>query len=104
MATITAPIWKDTYYTTTAASANYSIKLDGNTIFTGKAVRYPGADEMNININRICRNYLECDIAALLETMPSLHPAHPGDPSSPDGSPLPQPPSATSPRPSRFIS
>ena len=73
MATITAPIWKDTYYTTTAASANYSIKLDGNTIFTGKAVRYPGADEMSININRICRNYLECDIAALLETMPSLN-------------------------------
>lgn len=76
MATITAPIWKDTYYTTTAASANYSIKLDGNIIFTGKAVRYPNADEMNININKICRNYLECDIAALLETMPSFNTKH----------------------------
>lgn len=71
MATITAPIWKDTYYTTTAASVNYSIKLAGETIFTGKAVRYPGADDMDININKICRNYLESDIATLLESMPS---------------------------------
>lgn len=71
MATITAPIWKDTYYSTTAASVNYSIRLNGETIFTGKAVRYPGADEMFINVNKICRNYLECDIAELLEEMPS---------------------------------
>lgn len=71
MATITAPIWKDTYYTTTAASVNYSIRLDGETIFTGKGVKYPGADDMQLNINKICRNYLECDIAGLLETMPS---------------------------------
>lgn len=71
MATITAPIWKDTYYTTTAASVNYSIRLNGETIFTGKAVRYPGADNMQININKICRNYLESDIATLLESMPS---------------------------------
>lgn len=71
MATITAPIWKDTYYTTTAASVNYSIRLDGETIFTGKGVKYPGADDMQLNINKICRNYLDCDIAGLLETMPS---------------------------------
>lgn len=71
MATITAPIWKDTYYSTTAASVNYSIRLDGETIFTGKGVKYPGADDMQLNINKICRNYLECDIAGLLETMPS---------------------------------
>lgn len=71
MATITAPIWKDTYYTTTADTVNYSIGLDGETIFTGKGVKYPGADDMQLNINKICRNYLECDIAGLLETMPS---------------------------------
>ena len=71
MATITAPIWKDTYYTTTADTVNYSIMLDGETIFTGKGVKYPGADDMQLNINKICRNYLECDIAALLTTMPS---------------------------------
>lgn len=71
MATITAPIWKDTYYTTTANTVNYSIRLDGETIFTGKGVKYPGADDMQLNINKICRNYLECDIAGLLETMPS---------------------------------
>lgn len=71
MATITAPIWKDTYYTTTADTVNYSIRLEGETIFTGKGVKYPGADDMQLNINKICRNYLECDIAGLLETMPS---------------------------------
>lgn len=71
MATITAPIWKDTYYTTTADTVNYSIRLDGETIFTGKGVKYPGADDMQLNINKICRNYLECDIATLLTTMPS---------------------------------
>lgn len=71
MATITAPIWKDTYYTTTAASVNYSIRLDGETIFTGKAVRYPDADDMDININKICRNYLESDLAKPLENMPT---------------------------------
>lgn len=71
MATITAPIWKDTYYTTTADTVNYSIRLNGETIFTGKGVKYPDADDMQLNINKICRNYLECDIAALLTTMPS---------------------------------
>ena len=71
MARITEPIWKDTYYTTTAETANYKLFLDGEQIFAGKAVRYPNADEMDININKICRNYLECDIRGLLETMPS---------------------------------
>lgn len=76
MATITAPIWRDTYYTTTADSVNYSILLDGSSIFTGRGVKYPGADEMNININKICRNYLESDIAELLNTMPTSNTTH----------------------------
>lgn len=72
MATTTsAPIWKDTYYTTTAASANYYITLDGGKIFSGKAVRYPDANNLEININKVCRNYLDCDIAELLTNMPS---------------------------------
>ena len=59
MATLTtAPIWKDTYYTTTAATANYSILLNGGIIFSGKAVRYPDAENLKININKVCRNYL----------------------------------------------
>lgn len=72
MATVTAsPIWKDTYYTTSASSANYYITLDGGKIFSGKAVKYPDADNLQININKICRNYLECDIAELLNSMPT---------------------------------
>lgn len=67
MATLyTNPIYKDTYYTTTAATANYRIELEGGNIFSGKAVRYPGADELQININKICRNYLDSDIRGLL--------------------------------------
>lgn len=71
MALITSPIWKDLYYTTTAPSANYTITLDGGTIFSGKAVRYPDAENLEININKVCRNYLESDIASLLSTLPT---------------------------------
>lgn len=66
----TNPIYKDTYYTTRAASVNYRIELEGANIFSGKAVRYPDADELQININKICRNYLESDVLALLEEKP----------------------------------
>lgn len=80
MATITNPVWKDTFYTTSAASASYHITLDGRTIFSGKAVKYPDAQTLQINLNKVCRNYLESDIAELLEDMPSsnttlTHPA-----------------------------
>lgn len=72
MATLyTNPIWKDTYYTTNAASVNYKITLDGVSIFSGKAVKYPNAAALEINVNKICRNYLESDIASLLSSMPS---------------------------------
>lgn len=70
-ATIQNPVWKDTYYTTSAATASFNIKLEGNTIFSGKAVKYPDADELSININRLCMNYLESDIVPLLDMMPS---------------------------------
>lgn len=68
----TNPIYKDTYYVTTSASVNYRIELEGANIFSGKAVRYPDADELQININKICRNYLESDITPLLETLPTM--------------------------------
>lgn len=71
MATLyTNPIYKDTYYTTTASTANYTIQLDGDTIFSGKAYKYPNNNNLNINVNKICRNYLESDIAELLEAEP----------------------------------
>lgn len=58
-------IWKDTYYTTTASSLTYRITLDGEVIYSGKAVKMPGSDNLNIRLNRICGNYLESDIADL---------------------------------------
>lgn len=63
-------IWKDTYYTTSAASAVYEIQLEGDSIYNGKAVRFPDADDLNININKVCRNYLFSDIDELLDSLP----------------------------------
>lgn len=72
MATLyTNPIWKDTYYTTSSSEAEFYITLNGSIIFRGKAVRYPNAASLQININKICRNYLSSDIAGLLSSMPS---------------------------------
>lgn len=71
MALITNPIWRNTYFTTGSTSATYHINLDGNTIFNGKAVRYPDADELRINIDKVCSNYLSSDIASLLTAMPA---------------------------------
>ena len=70
MATIIAPIWEDTYYTTTSSPTVYRLALDGRTVFSGKAIKYPGAETLEINVNRLCQNYLETDIAELIEEMP----------------------------------
>lgn len=56
---ITSPIYKDTIYTYSGSSLEYSIELNGTTIFRGKAYAAPGEDEIKININRICENYLD---------------------------------------------
>lgn len=63
---IISPIWRDTYFTTTLNTLVYEIRLDGNVIYSGKAVRFPDADELRININKICQNYLEEDIVQFL--------------------------------------
>lgn len=66
----TQPVFQDTYHTTTATSVTYRIMLDGETIFSGRAVRYPDAEDLRININKVCSYYLSSDITALLETLP----------------------------------
>ena len=73
MATTTSAIWKNTYYTTSASSVVFRIELDGEKIFSGKAVKYPNSDNLEINIDKVCRNYLESDIAGLLSEMPSTN-------------------------------
>lgn len=64
------PIWKDTNYLTSAATAVYEIRLDGGVIYTGRAVRYPDAEYLKINVNKVCRNYLFSDIDDLLTELP----------------------------------
>lgn len=62
---VTAPIWKDTYYTTSAASLTYTIRYAGDIIFTGKAVKFPGAQNLEVNISQICRNFMNNDLPDL---------------------------------------
>ena len=72
----TSAIWRDIYYTISeddleSDSVLYRIELDGEEIFAGKAVKYPDADEIKININKVCRNYLESDIYGLVSLLPA---------------------------------
>lgn len=65
---ITAPIYKDTVYTHSGLSLTYAITLNGETIFNGRAYSAPGEDNIKINVNRICENYLNnYDITPILE-------------------------------------
>lgn len=66
MATIYRPVYKDTFYTTTAASLNYKIVFNNETIFTGRAVRMPNQDSISINVNKICQDYLHQSLNTIL--------------------------------------
>lgn len=61
MATIKAPIWQDTYYTSTAYTVlDYALQIDGqSTIYTGRAYQRPGANGISINISKICQDYIK---------------------------------------------
>lgn len=69
MAYIYAPIYKDTYYTTTASSLNYTIvdNRDNNVIFSGRAVRMPNQEEIRININKVCQDYLWQNMSTIFD-------------------------------------
>ena len=66
MATIKAPIWKDTFYTASTSTLVYSIVLGNRTIFRGKAYKMPNENILKLNINKICQDYLEQDIDNIL--------------------------------------
>lgn len=65
---IVSPIWKDIYYTAATQSATYYITLDGSVIYSGKAVKNPAENNLSININKVCRNYLTCNIDEILSS------------------------------------
>lgn len=63
---VKAPIYKDTYYTASTATLQYTISCGGNTIFSGRAYRMPNEGVLKININKICQDYLSQDIDTII--------------------------------------
>lgn len=61
-----APIWKDTYYTSSAEYLPYEISYNSNVIFSGRAYAMPRR-QIRININKVCADYLSTNIDAILE-------------------------------------
>lgn len=65
-------IWEDTYYEYNGDILSYHIVDDnGNIIFAGKAYRMPNEDNVKININSICKNYLSNDLRPVLDAFDS---------------------------------
>lgn len=71
MATINAPVWKNTdkLVSWTESPYTYNIVMKGSptnvTVFTGKAWVRPGDEYMYINVNSIAQNYLTSDLPDL---------------------------------------
>lgn len=59
---ISQVIWRDTYYTSTADTQQYAIKVNGETIFNGRAYKAPDESRLRINISKICQDYLDCEM------------------------------------------
>ena len=55
-------IWRDTYYTSTADTLNYTLSVDNEVIFAGRAYRFPEDDYLKINISKVCQNYLDASL------------------------------------------
>lgn len=55
------PIWKDTYYTSTADTLEYYITDGSNTIFRGKSYKAPNAN-IFITLNEICSHHLNSEL------------------------------------------
>lgn len=53
------PIWKDTIYSANVSTLIYTISAGGSDIFSGKAYAYPNTNNVKININKICENYVK---------------------------------------------
>lgn len=51
-------IWSDTFYYTDKSPFTYTIRLDGEVIFAGRAYMFPDAEQTRVNINKVCENYL----------------------------------------------
>lgn len=63
---VNASIWRDTTYTASTGYMAYSITLNGELVFAGKAYERPDGDGIRININRVCQQYLYQDLDTIL--------------------------------------
>lgn len=61
-----APIWKDTFYTTTSSRLHYKIYQNTTLLYEGVAVKMPSELNLKININKICKDYLSQGIDLLI--------------------------------------
>lgn len=60
---VAGPIWYDTLYTeSNTRDFAYTLELDGETIYSGMAVRQPGTSGPVINISKICQDYLHMEL------------------------------------------
>lgn len=77
------PIWKDTVYSVsyTQSPFTYSIEMGTGsaaiTVFNGKAWAAPEEPTIDININKVCRNYLDVDLPDLNTITTSTTYTHP---------------------------
>ena len=55
--------YKDIIYSTTANSLDYVIKMDGDVIFRGGAVKSPKKVSIELNVSKIIRNYIQENFA-----------------------------------------
>lgn len=55
---VSNPIWKDTYYETTKNTLDFQIKVDGDVVYQGKAVRPNAGTPIRLRVNDICRDFL----------------------------------------------
>lgn len=58
-------ITNDTGYTFTVDKLDYTIVQSGETLFSGKAYKFPGTDSGTVTVNKVCQNYLYADIPDL---------------------------------------
>ena len=57
------PIWEDVAATSVNSTMEYTItNEDGEVLYSGKAMAEPNNDKAEINVNKICSNYLSNDI------------------------------------------
>lgn len=63
------PIWKDKYWATTADTVEFRIIAgDDSVVFNGYAYKMAGEEYLRINLNEICKNFLNSDILEFIES------------------------------------